>query len=82
MANQVLAENITWLRESLAGEEDAGRRSDAETLLSLATQLTKQPSKNALRHIAKELQVHQKDRRMSELYDAVLARVGDHVDEL
>ena len=53
MANQILAENITWLRESLPREEDAGRRSDAEALLSVATQLTKRPSKNALRQIAK-----------------------------
>ena len=82
MANQVLAENITWLRESLAGEEDAGRRSDAETLLSVASKLTKQPSQNVLRGIAAELQVHQTDRRTRELYDVVLARVGDRADEL
>ena len=82
MANQVLAENITWLRESMAGEEDADHRSDAETLMSVVTKLTNQPSKNVLRQIAKAMQVHQKDRRMSELYDAVLARVGDRVDEL
>ena len=48
-----MAENITWLKESLEGEEDAGRRSDAELLLSVASKLTKQPSKNVLRHIAK-----------------------------
>ena len=77
-----MAENITWLKESLEGEEDAGRRSDAETLLSVASKLTKKPSKDALRQIAKELQVHQKDRRMSELYDAVQPRVRDRVDEL
>ena len=81
-SGDVWAENITWLRESLAEEKDASRRSEAETLLSVASELKKQPSKIALRQIAKELQVHQKDRRMSELYDAVLARVGDRVDEL
>ena len=77
-----MAENMTWLKESLEGEEDAGRRSDAELLLSVASKLTKQPSKNVLRQIAKYLHVHQKDRRMSELYDAVQARVRDRVDEL
>ena len=81
-SGDILAEYITWLRESLAGEKDASRRSDAETLLSVASKLSKQPSKNALRQIAKELEVHQKDRRMNEIYDAALARVGDRVDEL
>ena len=52
-SGDVLAENITWLREALAGEKDISRRSDAETLLSVASKLTKQPSKNALRQIAK-----------------------------
>ena len=59
-SGDVLAENITWLRESLAEEKDASRRSEAETLLSVASELKKQPSKNALRQIAKELQVQQK----------------------
>ena len=82
MAGEALAANITWLTELLAGEEDASRRSEAETLLNVASKLTKQPSKTVLRQIAKELQVHQKDRRMNEIYDAALARVGDRVDEL
>ena len=77
-----MAENITWLKESLEGEEDAGRRSDAELLLGVASKLAKQPSNNVLRQIAKDLHVHQKDRRMTELYDAVQARVRDRVDEL
>ena len=81
-SGDVLEDNITWLRESLAGEEDASRRSDAETLLTVASELRKQPAKKALRQIAKELQVHQKDRRMNELYEAVLARVRERVDEL
>ena len=58
VSGDVLAENITWLRESLAEEKDASRRSEAETLLSVASELKKQPSKIALRQIAKELQVH------------------------
>ena len=52
-SGDVLAENITWLKESLAEEKDASRRSEAETLLSVASELKKQPSKNALRQIAK-----------------------------
>ena len=81
-SGDILAENITWLREAVAGEQDASRRSDAETLLSVASKLRKQPAKNALRQIAKELQVHQKARRMNDLYEAVLVRVGERVDEL
>ena len=82
MAAEALAANVTWLTEFLAGDIDASRRSEAEALLKTASKLTKQPSKTVLRQIAKELQVHQKDRRTNEIYDAALARVGDRVDEL
>ena len=82
MAVEALAANITWLTELLAGEEDASRRSEAEALLNVASKLRKQPAKTALRQIAKELQVHQKDRCVKEIYDAALARVGDRVEEL
>ena len=82
MAAEALAANVTWLTEFLAGDIDASRRSEAEALLKTASKLTKQPSKTVLRQIAKELQVHQKDRRVNEIYDAALARVGDRVDEL
>ena len=82
MAVEALAANITWLTELLAGEQDASRRSEVEALLNVASKLTKQPAKTVVRQIAKELQVHQKDRRMNEVYDAALARVGDRVEEL
>ena len=77
-----LAESVAWLTGAVVAEEDADRRRAMHELLAVMPKLTQLPSKAALRQVARDLQVRQKDVRMTELYDAVLARVRERTEEL
>jgi len=81
-ARRPLNETMVWLIGAFKDEGNSERRAAIDNLLTIACKLKQQPSKNVLRSMARDLKVHRMDRPMNELYDAVLSKVEERVDDL